>query len=211
MQKNIIKYAINKTTQKVDHIDNVANGLACDCVCAECNNEMEAIQGEKKEWHFRHHINSKCKGGLETAIHKLAKEIIVKNNKIALPHKIPLLYTEPIAEKPFEDIIPDVSAISDNKPLFIEIFVCHRCDPEKEEFYKTKQINSFEIDLSQISYTITEKELEELILSKTDNKRYLFWNNQEVIPVKDVNKNTSNTWLGIVVIFLIGLLFFKRK
>lgn len=27
MQKTIIKYAIHKTTQKVEHIDNVANGL----------------------------------------------------------------------------------------------------------------------------------------------------------------------------------------
>lgn len=213
MQKNIIKYAINKTTQKVEHIDNVANGLNCGCVCADCNNEMEAIQGEKREWHFRHHIDSKCKGGLETAIHKLAKEIIVNNTKIEVPNKT-LYYSEAQVEVKLETYVPDVSVLSEGEPVYIEIYVCHKVEPEKEKFYKNKKLNSFEIDLSKVSYKTTEKELEELVLKTPNNKRVIYWEGEfqplDIENSKEI-KNNHNQWLGWLVVLGVLCYLFKRK
>lgn len=207
MQKTIIKYAINKTTQKVEHIDNVANGLLCHCICVECGNEMEAIQGEKREWHFRHRIDSKCKGGLETAIHKLAKEIIVNNSQITLPFQT-LYYCDAKPEARFEDIIPDVSVLSDGKSVYIEIYVCHKVEPEKEKFYKNRELNSFEIDLSQVSYTTTVKEIEELVLRNPTNKKILYWEG-EYKPIEIPSQSKNNKWWGWLAV--IGILYYFLK
>lgn len=209
MQKTIIKYAIHKTTQKVEHIDNVANGLLCHCVCADCNNEMEAVQGEKREWHFRHRIDSKCKGGLETAIHKLAKEIIVNNNIINLPKK-PLYYSEAQAEVKLETYVPDVSVLSEGEPVYIEIYVCHKVEPEKEKFYKNRKLNSFEIDLSQVSYKTTKKELEELVLRDPTNKKILYWEG-EYKPFEKPSQNKNKQWLCLLAVIGILYYFFKKN
>jgi hypothetical protein len=77
---------------RVTDID-VANGLACNCVCLDCKSPLQAIkkEGNKYRPHFRHHSIKKdrevlaCKASEETAIHFYAKDIIEKVKSIVLP------------------------------------------------------------------------------------------------------------------------------
>lgn len=205
MFKTIIKYAIDKTTQKVVHIDDVPKGLACNCICAECGSDFVAVKGEFRKKHFRHHNqDTNCKGGLETAIHKLAKEIILNNKAIQLLGYT-LNYTEPKQETGFGGFIPDVTVISDNKPVLIEIFVRHQCEPDKIEYYKAQKINSFEIDLSKVDYKTSKAELENLVL-KGNNKKIIYW---ESAQMPQNNTKQDNNWLGVLAAIL-GFLFLRN-
>jgi hypothetical protein len=221
MKNNIIKYALDKTTQKVVRVDNVPKGLVCNCICVECGSDVVAVKGNFRKWHFRHHVESNCKGGQETAIHKLAKEIIVNHNSIELDFKT-LEYSEAKAEDHYETKRPDVSAIAEERPLFIEVYVRHQCEPEKKELYITKQINSFEIDLSNVSYHTSLKDLEELVLRNPTNKRIIYWHEeiQQPLPNPFVNKpiqkkKSNDNWIGwglsLAVIAGIGFLFKKKS
>jgi len=212
---NIIKYAIDNTTKNIIHIDNADNGLNCNCNCAKCGARMVAVQGKSinhREWHFRHHIESDCLGGQETAIHKLAKQIIADNTQIAIPNDVLLFYTSPRLESRFETIIPDISVTSDGIDIHFEILVTHPVDIIKEEFYCKGKHKSIEINLKNISYNINPEELKEIVLNQVHNKRIIFWERKE--PVKQENQINDNLWewvIGIGVVIGITKLFTKKR
>lgn len=60
-------------------------GLKCNCVCPSCKGKLVARMGEKNIKNFSHY-NADCENGLETTLHLLAKEIILKAKKIQLPN-----------------------------------------------------------------------------------------------------------------------------
>lgn len=67
-------------------IDEVPNGLACNCRCPKCHETLVAKNGgEIKVHHFAHIGGSYCKGAYETALHILSKEIIATEKRIMLP------------------------------------------------------------------------------------------------------------------------------
>ena len=81
-------------TGKIITIKDAQNGLKCNCICSDCKALFEAIQGTKNEWHFRHHNkDTNCKGGQETALHLLAKEIICRNTEMIVPNNAKIKYT----------------------------------------------------------------------------------------------------------------------
>lgn len=211
---NIIKYAIDNTTKNIIHIDNADNGLNCNCNCAKCGARMVAVQGKSinhREWHFRHHIESDCLGGQETAIHKLAKQIIADNTQIVIPNGI-LFYTSPRLENRFESIIPDISvtSTSDGIDIHFEILVTHPVDSLKEEFYYKGEHKSIEINLKNISYNVNPEELKEIVLNRVDNKRIIFWERKE--QIKQENKTDNNAWEWLIGIGVFIWLFkFLRK
>lgn len=73
---------------KIVRVTNVANGLACNCICLDCKARLMAInnEGNLQRPHFRHYSAtnvkeiSDCNASHETAIHYLAKDIIEKIN-----------------------------------------------------------------------------------------------------------------------------------
>ena len=90
------------------------------------------MQGEVRTKHFRHHININCKGAQETALHDLAKQILVDNLQIAIPAYGVISYSNPIPEIALEKRRPDVTATFDGKPIYFEIFVSHAIEEDKE-------------------------------------------------------------------------------
>lgn len=52
------------------------NGLKCECTCICCGDRLIARQGSIKEWHFAHESGADCAGGVESALHLAAKQII---------------------------------------------------------------------------------------------------------------------------------------
>lgn len=202
---NIIKYAIDNTTKNIIHIDNADNGLNCNCNCAKCGARMVAVQGKSinhREWHFRHHIESDCLGGQETAIHKLAKQIIADNTQIAIPNDVLLFYTSPRLESRFETIIPDISVTSDGIDIHFEILVTHPVDIIKEEFYCKGQHKSIEINLKNYPYNISPEELKEIIINQAHNKRIIFWERKEHIKQENKTNNNFLQWLVGFTIFV---------
>jgi hypothetical protein len=63
----------------------VERGNKCGCFCPECGASLTAKQGRYNAKHFAHDFDSDCTGGVETAIHLFAKEIIATANNIWLP------------------------------------------------------------------------------------------------------------------------------
>lgn len=176
----IIKYALGRTTGESVFIDNASNGISCNCVCANCGKIMIAVQGEqrKREWHFRHHEETNCTGGQETAIHKFAKQIIVENNQIAIPNEV-LIYSQARQEESFLSIIPDVVVVSNNCNVFFEVTVTHGIDAFKRGVYLNGQHKSIEIDLREIAYDISPDELKKMVLHQINNKRKIYWQSEE--------------------------------
>ncbi len=207
MTNNIIKYSLDQQTGKSMFIKNVLNGLSCNCICAKCGKKMVAVQGAEKEWHFRHHEDTDCIGGQETAIHKLAKQIIIDNSEMLIEKEV-LLYSEARQEESFLSIIPDVTILSSGENVYFEIAVTHHVESSKENFYKNGFYKSIEIDLSNISYNITPNELEHIVLRDTSNKRKIFWS------IEQSNKKTNSEnfiWVILLAIGTFFLLFWRRK
>lgn len=197
------KLGIDKDTGKIITIENAQNGLKCNCICSDCKAPFEAIQGQKNEWHFRHCQNSECKGGQETALHKLAKEIICRNSSlVVLKNKI-INYTYPEIEKYVaKDINPDVVAILNNERICFEIVVKNPFTREKKMKYYRDEIKCIEVDLSEYEF-ISEKELEHYLIKTPNNKKIVFWGKPK-LPELDL----STLWKFIFYPF-IGFLIYK--
>jgi hypothetical protein len=68
------------------HITEVANGLACECVCPSCGAKLVARnQGQLKAPHFAHHQAPDCPFGVQTALHLAAKDIFLQHQTFCLP------------------------------------------------------------------------------------------------------------------------------
>ena len=70
---------------RILHISQVESGLACRCVCPGCKDRLVARKGLEKAPHFAHHGEVPCGHALESALHKLAKEVIDERRELLLP------------------------------------------------------------------------------------------------------------------------------
>lgn len=202
----MITYKLGKdiNTGKIVSIQDAKKGLSCGCVCADCGKEFIAAQGEWNDWHFRHYEETDCGGGQESALHILAKKIIVENSKIILPNYGEVVYDNPTPEKKIKTIQPDVTADTSEHKLFFEIAVTHFIDYVKEKFYRQNEYKSVEIDLSKFNF-LTVEGLKKEILENAENKRIIFW---------EKKASTDNDFLGLLGFFVLifGLLaFFCKK
>jgi competence CoiA-like predicted nuclease len=83
-------FAWSKTENRAVHISEVPNGNDCNCRCFCCKGDMQARQGNERVHHFKH-INTEYENTCsaercnETALHKIAKEILSENSAITLP------------------------------------------------------------------------------------------------------------------------------
>ena len=123
-------------------IDQVESGLACRCVCPCCGAQLLAKKGSAKLHHFSHYRSPECRGGLETPLHRLCKEIILQKKAFTVPPyvsargrqmsgavtvRVDTIYLE----KRLDNIIPDIVLECEGKQLLIEIEVSHPVDEKK--------------------------------------------------------------------------------
>ena len=84
-QKPYLTYALD-AEGKLIHVDSVSTGLACKCFCPHCKSELVAKNGgNRKVHHFAHANGSDCVGAIESALHKMAKDILQEHRLIMLP------------------------------------------------------------------------------------------------------------------------------
>jgi hypothetical protein len=202
--QNITEYhriAILKSTGKPISIEKAERGLKCNAMCADCKQDFVAAKGEVNKWHFRHSVESDCNGGQETALHKLAKEIICRNLNIQVTKEARIQYSNPVAEINQNEFRPDITAQYGEEKLYFEVVVHNPVNPKKANDYISNEIKTIVIDLSKYEYK-TEAELEEYIIENNSNKTVLFW-----------TKAKQASWIEILSIFgfigVIGFLYYK--
>lgn len=171
--EGILYWAERKNDGKMVHISGVLNGRQCNCVCPACGSSIVARQGSIYAWHFAHQGEHHCKHALETALHRLAKEIIRAGTSMRLPVGRQFNYTCVSLEKPMQGIRSDACVENGTEQLLIEIFVSSEVTPRKEQLILSLGLPAVEIDISQVRRDISEAELRFIILEQTDNKRML--------------------------------------
>jgi competence CoiA-like predicted nuclease len=193
-----LNYAL--LNKRLVHVDQVKNGLECDCICPQCGEPLIAKnQGDIKIHHFAHQSESECLHAYESMLHLLAKEVIDKYKQILLPslyarvdnRELDILINDQVLlqgdsvvlEKKLSNIVPDVIFYYDSNPLLIEIKVTHGIDQEKEEKIKTLGIDSIEIDLSGFKY-IDERIMVDVITNRTDCKKWIYNKKQSLVENK---------------------------
>lgn len=173
---------------KIIHISEIPEaqrGLKCGCVCPVCHEPLQARIGSKRVKHFAH--NSDCPTAAETALHMMAKDIVLNNRQILLPHvefaydiirpSKYFKYTRAEAEVALKGIKPDLMISDGKNTLYIEIVVTHDVDEEKYDKIKEMNISVLKIDLEEYYYTSLQEgtygHLENQIIHQKDNKEWV--------------------------------------
>jgi len=170
------------------HISQVASGLACDCVCPGCNAHLVARKGRLKEHHFGHYRAVPCKQAFESALHKLAKQVLNYRRELLLPevraeigdqelvtHKEEVhQFDDAVLEHHLDAIVPDVIVRKGNHQLLVEMYVTRRCGPEKIQRIMDLGLSCVEIDLRRIARDATHEQVADALLGQAG--RYWIYN-----------------------------------
>ncbi|MEI8278831.1 MAG: competence protein CoiA family protein [Bacteroidota bacterium] len=200
----VMKFAKDKATDNIVHVEEVVRGKKCNCVCLKCNENLIAKKGQIYTHFFAHESNSDCQGSQETDLHKYAKQVIVDNTQITIPQHGIITYSNPIAEKKLDEnnLKPDVIADYLTQELLFEVLVTSPVSDKKEKDYQENERKSIEIDLRKIDVS-TPETIKEAILNDPLNKRIIFWT---PLLKEDVKEDNSILWA--VGLFIVGLITF---
>jgi len=91
MNNSSFKIPYGERNGELLHISQVERGLACDCQCPVCNDQLVARMGSIKKHHFAHFRNVECNG--ETYLHILGKRLIYNRISTAIFNGQPLPIT----------------------------------------------------------------------------------------------------------------------
>ena len=175
----------------IKHISDVKNGLECNCKCIECEEILIAINNENnvREFHFRHEHDSDCKGGVETALHLLSKQIILENKKILIDKDQYFNYSKAIDEYKLGDLTPDIIIENqEGKKWLIEIAVTHKVESEKLDKIKKRNFNCLEIDISKVDKEINRIDMREILIENSNYRTIL---NREKTVTETIHNNHS--------------------
>ena len=151
-------------------VADVPLGLACGCTCPECGEPLVALNGDfegrRRVRYFRHASTSSCPGGVETALHRMAKEVLGKAASLLLPRwasgdvviepeifsvidarlEVPLLDG---ATRP-DVLLHGVASNVELEALCVEVRVHHAVDDAKRALLTLHGMDVVEIDLSDL-------------------------------------------------------------
>lgn len=180
-------------------VSEVEQGLACDCVCPACHTPLQARKGKKTVHHFAHNPKTRpedCHYAYETALHMMAKQILVEHALLILPElrleesmknpggwemqaqayvakKMAFTYDTVELEKQLGPYQPDVIVTDGKQQILIEIAVTHFVDPEKKQAIRKDKHMAVEIDLSKLDRFPDKQDLIDAVITTTSNKRWL--------------------------------------
>ena len=154
----------------------VEQGLACNCTCPGCSGALIAKHAPlgKVRPHFAHHSDSACVGGLESAVHLAAKQLINEKRKLYLPelvatvssrlagfqhmerretvHKGSVAHLDQVrVEESLGQIRPDLIVETAGHQVLVEIAFTSFVSSEKLELIKLKSIGAIEVDVSDLA------------------------------------------------------------
>lgn len=183
-------YALNSDGMYV-HIDDVENGLNCNCTCPACGGQLIAKNGgEKIKHYFAHYNKAECDYIRQTNIHCLAEEIFLTKKELFLPsdsmisgnlvsifdqssYRLPI--SSVVLEKRVSDFIPDIIVTSGDLTIFVEIFVTHIVSEEKKnKIAVLGNCIAIEIDLSDKAHDSLTKEQLGKLLDEPQRIKWLY-------------------------------------
>jgi hypothetical protein len=155
---------------KLRFVADVPLGLECGCTCPECGEKLVArnrnFEGRQRVRHFQHASTSSCPGGVETAVHRMAKDVLGSAKWVLLPRWASgdvviapeaLLVVDAQVEVRLLDgatrpdlLIHGIAAEVEFDPLCVEVRVHHAVDDTKRELLAMHGMDVIEIDLSGI-------------------------------------------------------------
>lgn len=159
--KNIpLTMALNKDNVLVE-IDSVPNGKNCGCRCPYCKTSLIARNGGNiREHHFAHENDADCGHAVESALHKLAKEVIEKEKSVCLPSYYKegfptgFVTLHDVKVEEYDNqlkIIPDVEGLLyTGERLLIEILNTHEVDDKKRDIIISNNLKCIEIDVKSV-------------------------------------------------------------
>ena len=179
--KAYLTYAIN-TEGDLVHIDSVPNGNGCGCVCPHCKSELCAKNGgsgEKMVHHFAHLSGSDCVGAIESALHKMAKDVMKETLSLQLPGRLDGSRGEVLrfdrVEVEFFDketrLRPDCIGYYGDKILWIEFKRTHAVDAKKKGKIISARIDCIEIDLN--SCDLDPESVRRFITEESDHRIWI--------------------------------------
>jgi hypothetical protein len=157
------------------HISEAERGSACGCTCPGQNCRRKLI-AHKPESNIRHHfahapltaaerkagIAPNCQSGQMTALHRYAERLLNETKRLVLA---PLTASVGARRRTIRgakefsfdaakletmdgETVPDVILVKGEHRMHVEIYVTHRCGPEKRAKIAATNISAMEIDLS---------------------------------------------------------------
>jgi len=187
--KTKIPYALSLDSHHLVGVDDGVQGLSCNCICPSCSIRLEAIQGNIRIHHFRHHDKAAddCKYSYWVSVRDLAKQIFrelkyiqCKNTPVDSKkavkdmnarYKFDILEEKKLHEKYGMDIF----FISDIGLLGITFLTPEKRERNDEALSSDANYHILEVDLTSIqnmqNYTINA--LKELI-ENPNSKRFVF-------------------------------------
>ena len=188
-----IPFALDEQGRIVD-IHDVPPSVEGTFRCAECGQFVTRKQGDVRVWHFAHKAETVCVKAFETALHLLAKQILVEGATLSVPALVCRLNERPgleditlcverilhwdtpgEAEVWVDGIRPDFRGICQGTSIFVEVTVTHEPDKAKLEALKRLQTPTLEIDLSAVPRDAKAPDVRKLVLEATKGKRWVFY------------------------------------
>lgn len=174
----------------------VLSGRACDCVCPGCATPLQARKGEQNVWHFAHDGRA-CASGAETAVHRMAKQILATERTVRLPAVQVALSgidafgrertVTAVLAKPqvVQYVEMDLEVAHANRRAdaigtsnlgikhWIEVYVRHAVDLVKAQDLAARDYISYEIDLSDVHAYASLEQLRTAVISSPERVRWI--------------------------------------
>ncbi|MFB9843899.1 hypothetical protein [Mucilaginibacter ginsenosidivorans] len=200
--------AIQREAGKLITIGQVTQtGLKCDCICYDCQEALTAVLNTPYQKHFRHNHNLNCNPTPESQLHLMAKVIIEQNNRLFMPGKGMVAYTDPMVEIRCNDLVPDATITVDGQPVYVEIIVTNPLSAKKIQQYKTKQASVLVIHLGEEDREMEEDLLTYLVLEDA-NVRYMLTYTEEEVKIP---ANESIQWWGAAIVVASAAMILWKK
>lgn len=179
--KAYLTYALNHKGNLV-HIDSVPNGNDCGCVCPYCESKLCAKNGgtgEKMVHHFAHLSGADCAGAIESALHKMAKDIMKETLCLQLPARSGEFKGELVkfdkVEVEFYDketqLRPDCIGYYKDKIIWIEFKRTHAVDTKKKGKIISAKIDCVELDINNCA--LDPNTVRKFITEESDNRIWI--------------------------------------
>ena len=203
---------------QIKHVDEVENGIKCDCICPQCGDKLIARNmGRIKSSHFSHTTDTFCEGAAETALHLAAKDIIISSSEILTPtfdfnpdvlnelsdkRKMDFgevsnrrfRYKESKKETTVRNFRPDIEIIKDHIKIYIEITVTNKTKKSKIVDFQKNGDLFFEIDLEKVPEDHTRNDLKDNVLFEKSNRRWLVLSKRDYLNKhQEETRNTSKS------------------
>lgn len=174
---------------ELTHISAVTDGTRQGYSCPKCQERVVPHLCTKKRRHFAHYKpGSNCVGGLESALHLAAKQVLQRHEAIMVPDVVVqaqgrtltvskaqyVRYSAARTEKRLGGTRPDVALIRPSKsaPLLVEVYVSHAVDGQKKAKLAKMGYPCLEVDVIGAfrSDSYDEQELERILVHSDDSR-----------------------------------------